>query len=102
MARVVKRPRAERDLIDIYLTIAADAPSRAANFLRLLDRKMLLLADAPGVGSPRFPAYPDVRLFPVGRYLIFYAPLKDEPGIDVIRVLHASRDWLTLVEDNLP
>lgn len=31
-----------------------------------------------------------LRSFPVGRYVIFYRPLQD--GIDVVRVLHGTRD----------
>ena len=32
----------------------------------------------------------DLRSFPFGRYLIFYAPVDE--GIDVVRVLHSARD----------
>ncbi len=32
----------------------------------------------------------DLRSFPFGRYVIFYAPIED--GIDVVRVLHGARD----------
>ncbi len=31
-----------------------------------------------------------VRSFPFGRYVVFYMPLDN--GIDVVRVLHGSRD----------
>lgn len=101
MGRVFKRPAAERDLIDIYRYIAADAPLHAATFLRRLDQKIHLLADAPGIGSSRLPAYPEVRLFPVGNYLIIYRPLEEDEGIELIRVFHASRDWLTLLDEDL-
>jgi toxin ParE1/3/4 len=31
-----------------------------------------------------------LRSHPIGHYLIFYFPLED--GVDIIRVLHGSRD----------
>jgi toxin ParE1/3/4 len=35
-----------------------------------------------------------LRSQPVGNYLIFYLPLED--GVDIIRVLHGSRDMARL------
>ena len=41
---------------------------------------------------------PALRSFPVGRYLIFYVALTN--GIDIVRVLHGSRDIATLFQDD--
>ena len=98
----MKRPAAERDLIEIYKYIASEAPSRARPFLRRLDEKIRMLAGAPGVGAVRLPHYPDVRMFPIGNYLILYRPLAESAGIELIRVYHAARDWQVLAEDDLP
>ena len=42
------------------------------------------------MGRARDELSPGIRSMPFGRYVIFYAPLAD--GIDIIRVLHSSRD----------
>ncbi len=53
-----------------------------------------MLADMPGMGAPReHGGLKGLRMWPVRgfeRHLIFYRPIED--GIEVIRVLHASRD----------
>ena len=42
---------------------------------------------------------PGIRSFPFGRYLVFYLPIGD--GIDVVRVLHGTRDVdMAFGEDN--
>ena len=42
------------------------------------------------MGRARVELGADLRSFPFGRYVIFYAPIDD--GIDVVRVLHSARD----------
>jgi toxin ParE1/3/4 len=42
------------------------------------------------MGRARDELAANVRSFPFGRYVIFYAPMQD--GIDVVRVLHSARD----------
>lgn len=48
------------------------------------------LASMPGLGRSQEHRRPDLRSWPVGSYLIFYRPLAD--GVEVVRVLHGSRD----------
>ena len=36
--------------------------------------------------------YPKLRAFAVGEYIIFYRPLSEDQGIEIIRVLHGRRD----------
>jgi hypothetical protein len=40
---------------------------------------------------------PELRSFPVGRYVVFYRPQDD--GIDVVRVLHSARDIESISEE---
>jgi toxin ParE1/3/4 len=40
---------------------------------------------------------PDVRSLTIGRYVIFYLPRTS--GIEVVRVLHGSRDIESIFED---
>jgi toxin ParE1/3/4 len=42
------------------------------------------------MGTNRAELKMDIRSHPVGNYLIFYFPLED--GIEIVRVLHRSRD----------
>ena len=48
------------------------------------------LAEFPFVGVARPLLASNLRMFPVGNYLIFYEPV--EYGIDVIRVLDSRQD----------
>jgi len=90
MPALVVRPRAALDLAEIWAYIADDSPARADAFADLLAAKFETLARRPGMGRRRPELAPDIRSFAVGRYVIFYLPLSR--GIEVVRVLHGSRD----------
>ena len=90
MARVLTLPKAEEDLIDIWLYIAEDAPQNADNFLEKLNEKARKLADFPDMGVSRPELADKLRSFPVDRYVLFYRGVSD--GIELVRVLHASKD----------
>jgi plasmid stabilization system protein ParE len=53
MAVVRRTARAEDDLVDIWLYIAADNPDAADRLLEEIDRKCLLLASNPLLGRLR-------------------------------------------------
>ncbi len=55
-----------------------------------LDEKLALWATQPLMGRSRAELAPGIRSFAFGRYVVFFLPLAD--GIDVVRVLHGSRD----------
>jgi toxin ParE1/3/4 len=77
------------DLSEIHEYIARDQPETAKRYLSILRDQCRLLATNPGLGlQPE--EYLGLYKFPVGNYLIFYRPVGD--GIQVIRVLHGSRD----------
>ena len=92
--KVIVAPAARRDLVEIGTWIARDKP-RAAD--RMVDR---LLSAANGLS--RHPLrYPSVglrrlRKRPVGAYLIFY---RVDDVISVVRILHAARDWVSLLDE---
>jgi toxin ParE1/3/4 len=90
MAIVVKRPRAELDLLDIWDYIADDSLDRADEFLDRIEGKLQVLALNPGIGRRREELLPGLQSFPIGNYVVFYREIKG--GIDVLRVLHGSRD----------
>jgi toxin ParE1/3/4 len=90
MAILLMRPLAELDLLDIWDYIADDSPDRADNFLDRIESKLMTLAQNSGLGRKRSELLPDLRSFPIGNYVVFYQQI--EGGIDVIRLLHGSRD----------
>ncbi len=94
MAIIVKRPLAEFDLDSIFDFIAEDNVDKAEEVLRLIDNKLSLLADSPKMGRLRQELEPELRSFPIGRYMIFYRPILG--GIEVVRVLHSSQDIQSL------
>jgi toxin ParE1/3/4 len=90
MTIVLKRPLAELDLWEIWDYIADDSFERADDFLDLVEEKLRSLALTPGMGRRREELLPGLQSFPVGNYVVFYRAIAD--GIDVIRILHGSRD----------
>ena len=82
---------ATADLDAIWLYVVEQGSLDAAD--RLIDditERFPLLATHPGIGTARDDLAPGLRGFPVGDYLIFYR--RDRDGIDIVRVLHGSRD----------
>lgn len=90
MPRLLKRPEAESDLDEIWWYIAQDSQHNADMFLEQIQEKCLLLAEFPQMGANRNEIWEYLRSQPVGNYVVFYFPLKD--GVEVVRVLHGSRD----------
>ena len=97
MSELSFSPTARRDLHAILDYIARDNPRSAIAVVQKIEQKSRLLADSPEMGILREDLAPALRVWPVGRYLIFYRPASD--GIDVVRVVHGSRDWERLFDD---
>lgn len=91
MARVTRRPLAVADILEIWNYIADDSLSEADRWVDRLDEKLTLWATQPLMGRGRDELLPGIRSFGFGRYVVFFEPLPD--GIDIIRVLHGSRDF---------
>ena len=83
-------PEAEQDLLEIWLYIAEDSPVNADRFLDRLEGKALNLARAAQIGADRPDLAPGLRSFPVDRYVLYYRASTN--GIELVRVLHGSRD----------
>lgn len=90
MARVTRRPLAEADILEIWDYIAEDSLAEADRWMDRLDEKLGLWATQPMMGRSRDELAPGLRSLAFGRYVVFFEPLPD--GIDVVRVLHGSRD----------
>lgn len=91
---IKKLPLANKDLREIWRYIARDSESAATNFIKKLHEKFVILARNPFVGRLRDELSDELRSHPVGNYLIFYRIAED--GIDIVRVLHGSRDLPSL------
>jgi len=82
--KIVRRPRARQDLIEVWQYIADDNEAAADRTLDRIERALANLAENPMIGRARPELAPDLRSFPVGNYVLFYRPMPD--GIDLIRV----------------
>lgn len=90
MPRVLRKPEADGDLLDIWVRLAMHSPAAADRVSDQLDRKFQILAEWPQLGPLREGLSDGLRMFPTDDYLIFYRPI--EGGVEIIRVLHAARD----------
>jgi toxin ParE1/3/4 len=97
LPQVTKTVRAEQDLDEIWFYIAMDNVEAADNLLDNVDSSCQLLATEPRAGRLRPELAPELRSFPVGRYVVFYRPQDD--GVDVVRVLHSARDIESISEE---
>ena len=94
MSQYILSPKAREDLIEIHDYIAKDNPTAALEYIDLLEEKCKFLASSPMIGIARPQFGTTVRSFPVGSYIIFYDP--KENGVEIIHVLHAKRDILSI------
>jgi len=90
MPRFILTLTAETDLEKIWTFISADNPVAADKVVREIYRTCEGLAGNPQVGRLRDEFAPQLRSIPIGKYIVFYRPMKD--GITVDRVLHGARD----------
>jgi toxin ParE1/3/4 len=97
VSEIVRRPLANRDLVEIFRHYAREAGLRVADrFFAEAEATFARLASMPGMGTryePDEPLYADLRYIPVSRfrkYLVFYRPVPG--GIEVLRVLHGTRE----------
>lgn len=90
MSRVKRRPQAAVDILEVWDFIAEDSMVEADRWVDRLDERLQLWSTQPLIGRKRDELAPDLRSMPFGRYVVFFMPLPD--GIDVVRVLHSSRD----------
>ena len=90
MGLIRRTPTARNDYSAIWDHVAEDNPDAADVLLRALDSALNMLSDHPHAGQRRSDLRPRLRSFPVGRYLVFYRPIRG--GIELVRVLHGARD----------
>ncbi|MGA2186545.1 MAG: type II toxin-antitoxin system RelE/ParE family toxin [Bryobacteraceae bacterium] len=105
MARVLKREAAKRDLIRQWVWYAENASVEVADrFLAAADATLEMLAANPKIAPATSVSRRElqgVRRFPVSdgfeKILLFHFPLQD--GVELIRVIHGSRDLEQLLSE---
>jgi toxin ParE1/3/4 len=90
MAKLRFSQAAQDDLLEIGDGIAAYDAARAMQVLNDLEEQCQALAVLPLMGRERGEIAPHLRSLPLVPYVIFYYPLPN--GVDVVRILHSSRD----------
>lgn len=101
--RIFIRPLAQEDLIEQCVFIGQGSENAALRFLEMSEKTFEELAEMPNMGNPH--PFNNVRLTGVRRWrvrdfekhLIFYRPFED--GIEIVRVLNASRDIESLFKE---
>ena len=89
MRTIRRTARADEDLIDIWLYIAAENPAAADKLIRAIEGRWRQLADHPLSGAARDDIMPGIRHHVTGQYLTLYRQI--DGGIEIIRVLHGRR-----------
>ena len=97
---------ARRDIKQTFAYLARNNPQTGRRFLTALHQTLTQLAEMPHLGAPRqfaHPALHGLRQWPVKdfkNYLIFYRPFASGNGLEVLRILHTSRDVAVHLEDS--
>ena len=87
--RVALTPRAEEDLLEIWLHVAKDNPSAADRLIDEIMHRCQLLTEHPSAGVARPDIAPDARMPTTGNYLILYRITA--AGVEVARIVHRAR-----------
>lgn len=92
--KVVLTRLAESDLAQSGDWIARDNPRAAGRWIE----SALTECESLSANAERYPriGFADLRKRPFGDYVIFYR-VTDQ--VEIIRVLHAARDWASLLGD---
>lgn len=98
--QIVKRPQAERDIEECFVFIAEENLDAGVYFLVAVEDSIDQIARFPKIGKKRDfqgKRFNNIRMWQVKKYenyLIFYQI--NEDTIEIIRVLHGSRDIVDL------
>jgi toxin ParE1/3/4 len=88
-------PLAETDIEGIVLYIAEDNPAAARKWLNDIHVRCRHISEMPRMGTSRPDIRPDLRMSPIGNYLVLYRPVG--PDVEIVRVIHGARQWQELL-----
>jgi toxin ParE1/3/4 len=104
MSRIIVRARADREWDECLDYLARQNVTAARRFFNAVQQAIERLARMPGLGSPVEiwnPQLEGVRYLTIQgfrNYVVYYRPLED--GIEVLHIVHASRDVDRLFADD--
>ena len=87
--RVSKTARRDLDTIFDYWARRA-SPDVAGQMIYSIKDRFLLLADSPDIGRAAGEMAPGIRVFPAGKYLIYYRKVRGV--LHIQQILHGARD----------
>ncbi len=95
--KVLWRPRAREDLLDIYVAIGLDNVSAAERMHVTLEDRVRQLEKAPRSGMRRPEIAQAARVLVEGVYLILHETHPDTDdgpieAVEIVRIVHGSRD----------
>jgi toxin ParE1/3/4 len=97
MKRYCLAPAAREDLkrISYYISVERESPQGAKRLRERFLASFRLLAQNPLIGQacPEFGE--NLRIWPVGNYVVLYVP--QDNGIGIVQVVHGVRDLPTVV-----
>ncbi len=102
---LILRDEAAQDVRETFIHLAPRSIPRARNFVESVGLTFENLVAMPHLGSPRdLPGarFRGLRAWPVKNfkaYLIYYRPLASNDGVEILRVLHHSRDFESHLTD---
>ena len=96
MARVTRSEQAQQDLETILEYLESQSAQAADRFATKFALTCNLHAKHSEIGASAADYAPTLRHFTVWSHAIFYRPIED--GIEVIRIIHGSRDIPKLFE----
>ena len=91
MRKIVRKPSAKTDIMEIWRYVAERSPAAADRLLDRIEEVCFMLSEYPFAGRARPELAENLRSFPVESLVVFYPPQQDR--IDIIRVLSARRDF---------
>lgn len=92
MTKIQISTKAEEDLFEIwhYIAVQNSSAQNADQFLGKIENEFYKIAGTPNIGANRNYLFDDLRVWPLGSYLIYYLPRKTD--VLIVRILHGSRD----------
>lgn len=91
---------AKSDLADVWQYVAKGGESRADAFLQRILDQCQQLSQFPRMGLAREDLAPNLRSFPVKKFVIFYRPVDDT--VEIARILYGARDIESIFRDDPP
>ena len=104
---LILQPAAKADLRATFLYLGQTSEVRAQKFALAVEATFANWVEMPHLGSPRQFSHPrlhGLRQWPVKdfkNYLIFYRAFASGDGLEVLRMLHTSRDSAAHLEATL-